>query len=108
MAKVQYKGLLVLAFIVLCSFSTASSSKELNPVPLPSYQSVVRVLEIVFERFCFFPAARSLLREMKVDRQVLAGDGLITPNGDGVTTAEADELSTMDYTPARKKPPIHN
>lgn len=44
---------------------------------------------------------------MKVDKQILAGDGFTTLSGDGATK-EADELSTMDYTPARKKPPIHN
>lgn len=46
---------------------------------------------------------------MKGDRKVLAGDAVavIEPNSEGVTT-EANELSAMDYTPATKRPPIHN
>lgn len=50
---------------------------------------------------------RSLRGETK-DWKALAGeDDVVKLDGDGVTM-EADELSSTDYTPARKKPPIHN
>ncbi|OWM91389.1 hypothetical protein CDL15_Pgr017307 [Punica granatum] len=82
MAKVQYKGLLVLAFIFL-SFSSTSS------------------------------AARRLRAGVKGDENSLAGDGfdgVVLPKGspDHQVTKEVEELLSMDYTPAGKKPPIHN
>lgn len=49
-------------------------------------------------------AARSLPSEMKkgLDEQV------VTTENEGGAPPDVDELVAMDYTPARRKPPIHN
>ncbi|KAB2095470.1 hypothetical protein ERO13_A01G042000v2 [Gossypium hirsutum] len=65
------------------------------------------VLLIVFIFLCFIsttPVARSLPSEMKKGLD----DRVVTTENEGGAPPDVDELESMDYTPARRKPPIHN
>jgi len=56
----------------------------------------------------FFLAARSL-KEIKDDDAVKKGQsGLFKPQHESAQESNNDELDTMDYTPAKRNPPIHN
>ncbi|XP_004503988.1 uncharacterized protein [Cicer arietinum] len=69
-----------------------------------------RLLLIAFLVFCFISTARARnLRETK-DGAEKSQSGLFKPNHEETKTQEnnGDLVDTMDYTPAKKNPPIHN
>ncbi|KAK7318504.1 hypothetical protein RJT34_03206 [Clitoria ternatea] len=67
-----------------------------------------RLLLVAFVLLCFITMtarARSL-RETK-DEAKKGETSLFKPNHEGAHD-NSDDLDTMDYTPAKKNPPIHN
>ncbi|TKY60379.1 Root meristem growth factor 9 [Spatholobus suberectus] len=67
-----------------------------------------RLLLVVFLLLCFITMtarARSL-REIR-DAVKKGQTDLFNPNHEGAQDSN-DELDTMDYTPAKRNPPIHN
>ncbi|GLU20350.1 hypothetical protein SLE2022_365540 [Rubroshorea leprosula] len=69
-----------------------------------------RLLFVAFLLFCFFSisaSARSLpMARNEVGAQKSHED--VSTKNDEVESSIADEFMSMDYTPAKKKPPIHN
>ncbi|KAK8527571.1 hypothetical protein V6N13_085392 [Hibiscus sabdariffa] len=64
---------------------------------------------IVFIFLCFIsttPIARSLSNARETKEYCLNGE--VVTVTETVAPPDVDELVAMDYTPARRKPPIHN
>ncbi|EOX92343.1 hypothetical protein QUC31_003583 [Theobroma cacao] len=59
--------------------------------------------------FCFISTTAGA-RNMPVakETQKVHDDQVLTATEDGAPKINADELVSMDYTPATRKPPIHN
>ncbi|CAJ1937929.1 unnamed protein product [Sphenostylis stenocarpa] len=67
------------------------------------------ILLVAFLLLCFITMtarARSL-REIKDDAVKKSQTGLFKPQHEGAQESN-NELDTMDYTPAKRNPPIHN
>ncbi|XWS10793.1 hypothetical protein CRYUN_Cryun38cG0028100 [Craigia yunnanensis] len=65
------------------------------------------ILLVTFLLLCFFsttPRARSLPKARETEKG--HDNQVLTATQDGAPNV--DELVAMDYTPARRKPPIHN
>ncbi|OWM79855.1 hypothetical protein CDL15_Pgr001498 [Punica granatum] len=75
--------LLVLLFLILCSiFIASTSARSLRTVPAPIEEE-------------------KTIKQKSTLTFVQKGEGL-------ASAPDADDFTSMDYTPARKKPPIHN
>ncbi|KAF5745179.1 Root meristem growth factor 9 [Tripterygium wilfordii] len=71
---------------------------------------IVLVVFIVFAFISITARGRSLREASKEDEAVVVKgqDNQFTPKENGAESDDGDDLVGMDYTPARKKPPIHN
>ncbi|KAA8546932.1 hypothetical protein F0562_003361 [Nyssa sinensis] len=67
-----------------------------------------RLVLVAFLLLCFiFITARA--RSLRTDiNGAEKGHDMFIPKEDGVPDSTTEELVAMDYTPATKKPPIHN
>jgi hypothetical protein len=111
MAAVPCKRLFLVAFFMLCFFSIeARGSFFTLTIYFNSFNFQLIYIYILFLIiycwffFPFFVATRSL-REVNNESQMRHND-LFSPKEDRVP--DNDDLVAVDYTPARKKPPIHN
>ncbi|XP_057421225.1 uncharacterized protein LOC130715172 [Lotus japonicus] len=68
-----------------------------------------RLVLITFMLLCFISitARARNLRETK-DGAEKGQSSMFKPNHEGAHERSDDDLDTMDYTPAKKNPPIHN
>ncbi|KAJ1412911.1 Root meristem growth factor 9 [Sesbania bispinosa] len=69
-----------------------------------------RLLLIAFLLLCFISMtarARNLRENKDGAEKVQSSEFKLKPNHEGAQDS-SDELDTMDYTPAKKNPPIHN
>ncbi|KAK7358889.1 hypothetical protein VNO77_00829 [Canavalia gladiata] len=68
-----------------------------------------RLLLVAFLLFCFFTmtARARNLRETKDEAKKDQTKNLFKLNHEGAQDS-SDDLDTMDYSPAKKNPPIHN
>jgi hypothetical protein len=94
----------------LCCFASSLSQLKVKIF----YTFIVHLLSTFqsakFDLFQLFSAARSL-RGMTTINEATSeapkgSDDLFTPNQESVV--DTDELVSMDYTPTKKNPPIHN
>ncbi|KAF5727683.1 hypothetical protein HS088_TW22G01379 [Tripterygium wilfordii] len=72
-----------------------------------------RIVLVVFIMLCFISITargRSLREASKDDGGVVVKgqDNQFTPKENGAQSADDDDLVGMDYSPATRKPPIHN
>ncbi|XP_052191369.1 protein GOLVEN 2 isoform X1 [Diospyros lotus] len=70
-----------------------------------------RLLLLAFLMLCIISVPATAARVLRTDERTNIGaekgqNDAIMPKGKWV--ADSEELLTMDYTPAKKKPPIHN
>lgn len=119
MARVPCKHLLVVAVFIFFFISTTARGKYLNLSHF-NYTSLINLLIssininlvcMEFLNFFFFLSfsARNMPVAPKETQKLVAAPGPAeTEDHDGAPNTNVDELVSMDYTPATRKPPIHN